>query len=570
MDQTNHHLWIMTNDVPDQLLEFDVTNAGSPVLIQGPMTVPWLTSTAGNAGAGLSYNDTTGCLVAVNQDSGNLETFVDLIPAGAGGIAPSDFCQVSAGSVHPWGLVIDELTNTSWTVDIEAGGAPWTMPLAVYQDYNPGCSALPTWTPTVPPTPAPTQTPPVGCPVYEDFEGVTFPPSGWTQTIANAGFSWNRIEPLIYFSGTYVLDCVYDDNPTPLPQDEWIITPPIDLSAVVTPFIKFGWMMSYYWGVDPFDNYDLVLQISTDGGMGWMPLWSESDEGVFDDFTWVEKAIDLGVYATETNVMFAWQYVGFDGAQAEIDFFRICDGSSYTPTPVPTDTPIPTMTPTPVPTLSPIWEETFEGCSGAGHSMTIVDYWYDDTVGDIVYTSDGNTWECTAADGGCTGYGLAIDDIADTFYDWNVDLAISPCLAYDPNLSNLTLEFDLTTHAVSSFDSYLNIAVMTDCALDETDLDNWTIVTNTISTVYTCDRITVDLSALCNPAFPTGDLKIAWWDESADAAPDMIDNIVVFQFDVPEPTPTPRPIPATGPVGIGFMVVIISGLLGITAVCGRK
>ncbi len=75
--------------------------------------------------------------------------------------------------------------------------------------------------------------------------------------------------------------------------------------------VEFYWMMSYYWGVSPFDNYDLELYISTDGGATFpTKLWDESGEGVFVNYTWTLKTVDLSGYAGQTSVVLAWRYVG--------------------------------------------------------------------------------------------------------------------------------------------------------------------------------------------------------------------------------------------------------------------
>jgi hypothetical protein len=78
--------------------------------------------------------------------------------------------------------------------------------------------------------------------------------------------------------------------------------------------------MSYYWGVDPYDNYDLTCLISTDGGLTWpTALWSETGEGVFDSFVWYTETLDLSAYGGLSNVKIAWQYSGADGAEAGLD-----------------------------------------------------------------------------------------------------------------------------------------------------------------------------------------------------------------------------------------------------------
>ncbi len=153
---------------------------------------------------------------------------------------------------------------------------------------------------------------------------VTVPPTGWSTIITNAAYTWKK-QTLSFHSGTASADVEYD--PALVPQDEWIVSPALDFSAATGDLkVEFWWMMSYYWGVTPFDNYDLELWISTDGGSTWSSkLWDESGEGTFTNFTWYQESISLAGYVGQSNVKLAWHYVGVDGAQAGIDDISVND-----------------------------------------------------------------------------------------------------------------------------------------------------------------------------------------------------------------------------------------------------
>lgn len=157
----------------------------------------------------------------------------------------------------------------------------------------------------------------------EGFE-VSVPPSGWSAIIANGAYTWKR-QTATFHSGTASADVEYD--PALVPQDEWLVTSALDLSAATADVkVEFWWMMSYYWGVSPFDNYDLELWISTDGGATWPTmLWDESGEGVFVNWTWYQESISLAGYIGQSNVKLAWRYAGVDGAQAAIDDISVND-----------------------------------------------------------------------------------------------------------------------------------------------------------------------------------------------------------------------------------------------------
>ncbi|KPK99972.1 MAG: hypothetical protein AMJ90_09045, partial [candidate division Zixibacteria bacterium SM23_73_2] len=172
----------------------------------------------------------------------------------------------------------------------------------------------------------------------EDFEGGAVPPTGWTADTNNT-YTWG-INSAVPYEGTYYASCNYDELYTGT-QDEWLISPSVDLTTGSQGWhLYFYWNMSYYWGVDPFDNYDYELWISTDGGANFTTkLWSETDVGLFTTWTWYKADINLSSYLTYSDVKFGWRYYGYDGAQTNLDFVlvdvppigRCCYGDPMSP-----------------------------------------------------------------------------------------------------------------------------------------------------------------------------------------------------------------------------------------------
>jgi hypothetical protein len=172
--------------------------------------------------------------------------------------------------------------------------------------------------------------------ISEGFEEGIMPPEDWVHDQFNTLETWHIGEDAPY-SGTYCARCYYDANYTD-EQDEWIISPVLDFSGYVKIYLSFWWFMSYYWGVDPFDNYDLNIWISLDHGENWELLWNEDNIGEFDDYVYYNsnfgEHIDLSIYSGETDVLIGFQYYGYDGAQMNIDDILIygigaeveCDG----------------------------------------------------------------------------------------------------------------------------------------------------------------------------------------------------------------------------------------------------
>ena len=78
----------------------------------------------------------------------------------------------------------------------------------------------------------------------EGFESATFPPTGWTKTVTNASFSWTQATSP--HSGAKDAQIVYDPNL--VQQNEWLISPTLNLTTLTTPMLNFWWNMSYYLG----------------------------------------------------------------------------------------------------------------------------------------------------------------------------------------------------------------------------------------------------------------------------------------------------------------------------------
>ncbi len=160
----------------------------------------------------------------------------------------------------------------------------------------------------------------------EGFEGGAVPPTGWT-TVVNNAYTW-EIDSYNPYEGSYNASCYYDADYTGT-QDEWIISPSLDLTTAGSNWtLSFYWLGSYYWSVDPYNNYDLEVWISTDGGSTWNgPIWDENGIGAWDSWTWYNTTLPLTAYLTETNVKIAFRYQGYDGAQFSVDAISINDGA---------------------------------------------------------------------------------------------------------------------------------------------------------------------------------------------------------------------------------------------------
>jgi hypothetical protein len=160
--------------------------------------------------------------------------------------------------------------------------------------------------------------------LFEGFEDGVIPPTGW-GTVVNNPYTW-EIDTYAPFEGGYNATCLYDETYTGT-QDEWLTTPLLDFDGYTSDLrLEFAWNGSYYWSVDPYDNCNLEVWISTDAGANFTTmLWSEDGVGLFDNWVWYEVAIDLSSYVGEKDVVIGFRYSGYDGAQFSLDAVSVND-----------------------------------------------------------------------------------------------------------------------------------------------------------------------------------------------------------------------------------------------------
>lgn len=160
----------------------------------------------------------------------------------------------------------------------------------------------------------------------ENFESGSIP-STWTVQQTNTVETWGVEQG----TTSYVASVNYDESLGQ--QNEWLITPSLDLTATLNYKFSAEVGLSYYWAVDPEDNYDAFVKISTDGGSSWTQIWSENNLGVFTNWIMNPISIDLSSYSGNSNVKLAFQYVGADGAALYVDNVKVVGSTPPTSAP---------------------------------------------------------------------------------------------------------------------------------------------------------------------------------------------------------------------------------------------
>ncbi|MEA3282137.1 MAG: S8 family serine peptidase [Euryarchaeota archaeon] len=155
-------------------------------------------------------------------------------------------------------------------------------------------------------------------PLSEGFEDGVMPPAGWKRVITSAPTWTVSTDPKYVHSGGYSAVCEWGYDPFS-PQDEWLISRPLNMSDWGNATLTFWWESSYTWMVDPYNNFDLLVKVSSDGGRNWETVWNCDETCVFSDWVWYEAVIDLSAYQGNSSVLIAWNYIGDDGHDFVID-----------------------------------------------------------------------------------------------------------------------------------------------------------------------------------------------------------------------------------------------------------
>jgi hypothetical protein len=156
----------------------------------------------------------------------------------------------------------------------------------------------------------------------EGFEGGVVPPTDWTQEIQNAGFTW-KSHTFAPHTGSFAADVEYD--PALSPQDEWLLSPEMDIFEGTLSFWSSG---SLFWCRDDNDNCDLDVWLVVGAVGGGDDVYvGQADPDWPASFTWAQSTFDLTPLLPGGPVRVGFQYTGVDGAQVSLDDILV-DGTA--------------------------------------------------------------------------------------------------------------------------------------------------------------------------------------------------------------------------------------------------
>jgi len=142
--------------------------------------------------------------------------------------------------------------------------------------------------------------------LFESFED-SFPPQGWlTISDGDSDEEWIQLEGYGHSGNNSAVVFYCDTTET---MDEWLITPPIDLSQAQAPFLQF-YEMENYWE-DGIHHYIKISTSSQSDQSTFQTLMDMTpDNHQINGFNGDPVLIDLSNYIGQDSVYIAFQYVG--------------------------------------------------------------------------------------------------------------------------------------------------------------------------------------------------------------------------------------------------------------------
>ncbi|KMQ69888.1 hypothetical protein ACM39_02275 [Chryseobacterium sp. FH2] len=177
----------------------------------------------------------------------------------------------------------------------------------------------------------------------ENFEGTTFPPTGWTRssTVSTRPWDFTTVNFNAAGQAEYTIAGAKSAsvNWTASANTANLVSPSFSLVGATSPVLKFKAVVGYSYMIAG-DYGDLFAQISTDGGASWTTLWNEDDEpGFIDDGDGdpdtdlynqniVPVQVSLTPYIGQANVQIRFRYVATDADIVSIDDVEVLASST--------------------------------------------------------------------------------------------------------------------------------------------------------------------------------------------------------------------------------------------------
>ena len=149
----------------------------------------------------------------------------------------------------------------------------------------------------------------------EGFEDGLMPPDGWTVIESpSATRHWQLVDATTYPDWIHTGEYAGWVNYEAADQDEWLISPLINLAGLGDPIVEFWVYANNNW----IDGAELQFLVLDGEGAFEDTLWVQSDEDWPYPSEYHQLQVDLSAY-TAAPVFLAWRYVGNDGDSIALD-----------------------------------------------------------------------------------------------------------------------------------------------------------------------------------------------------------------------------------------------------------
>lgn len=160
----------------------------------------------------------------------------------------------------------------------------------------------------------------------EDFQGVDWPPTGWTTETNVPSRPWGFTTTIFNATGQATFNITGGQSAAigwiAQDQDAHLTSPAFSLVGYSDASLAFNVKLGYEYMVDPFANGDLFVEVSSDG-TSWTPLWVEEDYGTFVDYETLAITVDLSFYVGQPSVQVRFHYLGNDADSLSVDDFAV-------------------------------------------------------------------------------------------------------------------------------------------------------------------------------------------------------------------------------------------------------
>jgi len=154
--------------------------------------------------------------------------------------------------------------------------------------------------------------------LWEDFEGSVFPPPGWDTLNLNTGYGW--------FLGTYTgggTQCAmvtWDQTDPVTLQDEWLITPDLDVSSATANLrVEFYMLQGYTY------PHDFKVYVTDNDGDTWTEAFDSYGTG-YPAHQWYFVSVPLTDYVgSSAPIRIGFQYYGTDADLFGLDNIEVTD-----------------------------------------------------------------------------------------------------------------------------------------------------------------------------------------------------------------------------------------------------